>query len=386
MQEGNTNISKGTVIADRFIIQRKLGSGSFGDIYEAREEETDHPVAIKFERTDAPHALLRFEYSVYRRLRKVVGIPYVYGYCEDAYQDGESVKEESPVSLSNFRRSITEDDYEEDDDDIASVRPVVRYNAMVMELMGKSLESLFRDCRKRFSLKTVLMLADQMLARIEAFHESDFVHRDIKPENFMMGVRENAPIVYLIDFGLAKRYRHFIDTRKTGKALQDEELSTHIPYTTNKKLTGTPRYASVNTHAGVEQSRRDDLESLGYVVMYFLRGNLPWQGVTADNKDDKYERIRDIKANTSITELCRGCPAEFALYFEYCKHLYFEDRPDYSYLRQLFRRLFRHSGFRWDYVYDWDVPPPSPAPVPASRWRRSDNLRKKKLDAIANSI
>lgn len=381
-EDGEGIIPYGTIIADRFSTRRKLGSGSFGDIYEAWDEESDHPVAIKFERRDSPHALLKFEYNVYRRLRNVVGIPYVWCYREDAYQRCIATRHAAAYELSYSSGASPAAEAEMEGDHHEPPVPVILYNAMVMELMGKSLEGLFRDFRKRFSLKTVLMLADQMLTRVEAFHESDFVHRDIKPENFMMGVRENAPVVYLIDFGLAKRYRHYPNTGKTGKTLQDEELSTHIPYTTNKRLTGTPRYASVNTHAGVEQSRRDDLESLGYVVMYFLRGNLPWQGVTADNKDEKYERIRDIKARTSIAELCRDFPTEFMLYFDYCRHLYFEDRPDYLYLRRLFRRLFRRCGYRWDYVYDWDVPPSTTA-THSCQSRKAQH--KKKLEAIANS-
>jgi serine/threonine protein kinase len=148
--------------------------------------------------------------------------------------------------------------------------------------------------------------------------------------------------VYIIDFGLAKKYR---DTR----------THQHIPYRENKNLTGTARYASINTHLGIEQSRRDDLESLGYVLMYFNRGSLPWQGLRAATKRQKYERISEKKMSTPIEELCRGFPAEFATYLNYCRTLRFDEKPDYSYLRQLLRNLFHRQGFTYDYVFDWNL-------------------------------
>jgi len=129
----------------------------------------------------------------------------------------------------------------------------------------------------------------------------------------------------------------------------------HIPYRENKNLTGTARYASINTHLGIEQSRRDDLESLGYVLMYFNRGSLPWQGLKAATKRQKYERISEKKMSTPIEELCKGYPNEFPTYLNYCRQLRFEERPDYSHLRQLFRTLFHRQGFTYDYVFDWNM-------------------------------
>jgi len=137
------------------------------------------------------------------------------------------------------------------------------YKCMVMEVLGKSLEDLFQYCNRRFSLKTVCMLADQMITRVEYMHGQNFLHRDMKPDNFLMGPSHKSRTVYLIDFGLSKRYR-------------DAKSGEHIPYRDGKSLTGTARYASVNTHIGVEQARRDDLESIGYILLYFLKGSLPW--------------------------------------------------------------------------------------------------------------
>jgi casein kinase 1/casein kinase I family protein HRR25 len=218
------------------------------------------------------------------------------------------------------------------------------YNVMVIDLLGKSLEDLFNDTGRRFGLKTVLMLADMLLCRLEICHTKCYIHRDIKPDNFLMGRGSRGHMVYIIDFGLAKVFR-------------DPRTHRHIPYREGKNLTGTARYASINTHMGIEQSRRDDLESLGYVMMYFLRGSLPWQGLKAYTKKQKYEKILERKISTSTEMLCKGFPAEFRSYFEHVRSLRFDDRPDYDYMKRLFRELFFRKGYSYDNVYDWDVPP-----------------------------
>lgn len=216
------------------------------------------------------------------------------------------------------------------------------YNVMVLDLLGPSLEDLFNYCGRRFQLKTVLMLADQLLGRLEYVHTKSFIHRDVKPDNFLIGLGKRQSVIHIIDFGLAKKYR-------------DPRSHQHIPYRENKNLTGTARYASINTHIGIEQSRRDDLESLGYVLMYFIRGSLPWQGLKANTKKQKYERIMDRKMSTSTEQLCKGYPTEFRSYFEYCRSLRFEDRPDYAYLKRLFKELFYRKGFQYDNMFDWTV-------------------------------
>lgn len=216
------------------------------------------------------------------------------------------------------------------------------YQIMVIELLGPSLEDLFAYCGRKFSLKTVLLLADQLLGRIEVLHKKGFIHRDLKPENILMGLEENASTLYLIDYGLAKRWKH----PTTGE---------HIPYKDNKSLTGTARYASANTHNGIEQSRRDDLEGAGYVLLYLLKGELPWQGLRARNKDDKYLKIKKCKIDTPIEQLCHGYPEEFAFYMEYCKNLTFEQNPDYSKIRRIFKELYHKCGFEHDFIYDWTI-------------------------------
>ena len=180
------------------------------------------------------------------------------------------------------------------------------------------------------------------ISRIEYIHSRNFIHRDIKPDNFLMGIGKRGNQVNVIDFGLAKKYR-------------DPKTHLHIPYRENKNLTGTARYTSINTHLGVEQARRDDLESLAYVLMYFLRGSLPWQGLKAATKKQKYDRIMEKKMTTPSDLLCRGFPNEFAIFLNYTRALRFDDKPDYSYLRKLFRDLFVREGYQYDYVFDWSV-------------------------------
>jgi casein kinase 1 alpha len=148
--------------------------------------------------------------------------------------------------------------------------------------------------------------------------------------------------LFLIDFGLAKKYR-------------DVRTRQHIPYREDKNLTGTARYASINAHLGIEQSRRDDMESMGYVLTYFNRSSLPWQGLKAATKRQKYERISEKKMSTPVDTLCKGFPAEFSMYLNYCRGLRFEEAPDYMYLRQLFRILFRTLNHIYDYVFDWTM-------------------------------
>ncbi|KAL2332257.1 hypothetical protein Fmac_019838 [Flemingia macrophylla] len=288
-------------VGNKFRLGRKIGGGSFGEIYLGTNVQTNEDVAIKLESVKTKHPQLLYESKLYKILQGGTGIP-------------------------NVRWFGVEGDY----------------NVLVMDLLGPSLEDLFNFCSRKLSLKTVLMLADQMISRVEYIHSKSFLHRDIKPDNFLMGLGRRANQVYAIDFGLAKKYR-------------DTSTHRHIPYRENKNLTGTARYASMNTHLGIEQSRRDDLESLGYVLMYFLRGSLPWQGLKAGTKKQKYEKISEKKVSTSIESLCRGYPSEFASFFHYCRSLRFDDKPDYAYLKRLFRDLFIHEGFQFDYVFDWTI-------------------------------
>jgi casein kinase 1 len=299
--KGRERGPRGMVMGGRYEVLKKIGSGAFGDIYLGRSQQSGSEVAIKIENMGSRYPQLVYEYKLYRVLHGGVGIPNVRWFGR-----------EHP------------------------------YNVLVIDLLGPSLEDLFNFCGRTFSLKTVLMLADQMVARIEYVHSKNYLHRDIKPDNFLIGLGKKSNLVYIIDFGLVKKYR-------------DPKTHQHIPYAEHKNLTGTARYASVNTHLGIEQSRRDDLEALGFVLLYFLRGSLPWQGLKTPTKKLRYEAISQKKQSTPIEVLCKGFPAEFAQYLNYTRSLRFDDKPDYAYLRRLFRDLFYRQGVRPDFEYDWTV-------------------------------
>lgn len=286
-------------IGKKYQLRRQIGSGSFGDIYLGVNVISGEEVAVKLESVKARHPQLDYEARVYKALSGGIGIPFVRWYG-------------------------TERDY----------------NALVIDLLGPSLEDLFNFCNRRFSYKTTLLLADQLVCRLEFIHSRGFIHRDIKPDNFLMGIGRRGNQVNVIDFGLAKRFR-------------DPQTHRHIPYREHKNLTGTARYASLNTHLGVEQSRRDDLESLAYVLIYFARGGLPWQGLRAQTKRQKYTRIMECKLHTDIDTLTRGLPAEFNTFLRYARELRFDDRPDYVYFRRILRDLFVRQGYHYDYVFDW---------------------------------
>jgi len=209
-----------------------------------------------------------------------------------------------------------------------------------MELLGQSLETLFQAQNKSFSIKTACMLGIQMIERLEFIHSKKLIHRDIKPDNFVIGRGLKSHIVYVLDFGLSKKY--WSSTHKC-----------HIPFVKNKKLTGTARYASINALSGYEQSRRDDLESIGYIIMYFIRGSLPWQGLKINNKEDRYKKICEKKKNTSAKDLCCGFPNEFETFVNYTRNLEFTQVPDYAYLRYLLKNVIKKSGSEIDFYYDW---------------------------------
>jgi len=290
-----------SALGGRYKLVNKIGSGAFGDIWLGKSLQTGSDVAIKLEHISTKFPQLAYEYKLYKIFAGGIGIP----------------------SIRWFGR---EGDY----------------NVLVMDLLGPSLEDLFNFCHRRFSLKSILMIADQLISRIEYVHSKHYLHRDIKPDNFLIGLGKRAPIIYVIDFGLAKKYR-------------DPHSLHHMPYADNKNLTGTARYASLNTHLGVEQTRRDDLEAIGFVLMYFCRGSLPWQGLRTATKRERYEKIAQVKRATTIEALCRGYPTEFQTLLTYCRNLRFEEKPDYTYLKRLFRDSYFREGYEVDMLYDWNL-------------------------------
>ena len=284
------------VVEGKYRISSKIGEGSFGKIFQGVNSFTDETVAIKIEKS-SESSLLKNEAKIYKLLEECPGIP----------------------KLRSFGKEGV-------------------FNYMVMDLLGKSLEDCRSECGGSLSLKTVLGVGIQMLRRIEAVHDNGIIHRDIKPDNFL--IKSDNNMVNLIDFGLARRY---ID--RSGS---------HIRQDTGRKLTGTARYASINVHLGLTPSRRDDLESIGYVLIYLLKGKLPWQSVKCSDKEKRYTMIGQVKASASPWDHFPDVPGEFILYLTYCSKLEHDEDPDYEYLRNIFVNLYKRHGYEVDNKYDWD--------------------------------
>ena len=293
--------SKRTVeirVGGRYRLGKKIGTGAFGEIFEGTDIFDNSSVAIKLEHNSVKYPQLLFEAKLLKSIPGT-GIPIMHWFG------------------------------------IAG-----EYNAMVMDLLGQNLEDLYNYCAKNFTLKTILMIIIQMIERLKHVHDNHYIHRDIKPENFLIGKDTTAKTIYLIDFGLAKRYR-------------DEYTHIHIPLKENRNLTGTARYASCNAHNGLEQSRRDDMESIAYVILYFFRKKLPWQGLKCKDKNEKHAKIKEIKMSMTPEKLFEGIPKEFADYLTMVKKLGFEDEPAYKSYIQMFNKLFKAKEFEMDYIYDW---------------------------------
>lgn len=293
------------LITDRYLIIREIGKGSFGHVYECYDYIKNKNVAVKIEILSPDKTpLLEYEGNIYRYLNSF-----------DLYNN----------LVPRVYEIFKFDDF----------------NAMVMDLLGDSLSKLFRKCGKKFTLKTVIFLAIQMINCLEYIHRNKIIHRDIKLDNFAIGKDNNKNSIYIYDFGLAKKFLTH-DNR-------------HIPYRENRPFIGTLRYASINAQLGIEQSRRDDFESLGYVLIYMLKGSLPWQNIDSYNKKDKHDKILKAKLAIDISALCFELPHEIYLYFSHIKKLDFTDTPNYEYLKNLFYNIYKNIYQNCKIIfYDWE--------------------------------
>ncbi|KAG2071481.1 kinase-like protein [Suillus decipiens] len=290
-------------ICGMYQVTKLLGMGSFGNVSSAFHVLTGSEVAIKMEvpsGTPTAPVVLPYEAVVYDLLRGHPGIP--------------------TCKWSGINRGS---------------------HVLILDQVGANLQQLRRFCRGELSLKTVVMLAVEMLDRIEFVHSRGVILRDIKPENFAMGVGENSRVVYLFDFGLAKLY-------------VDPYTGTHIPFREGRIGLGTPRYASYNVHFGREQGRRDDLEALGNVLLFLLHGRLPWQGVYSPSLEAKLLRMGEMKSGSAFRDLLARSPVEFTAYFDHCRGLKFDEKPNYALLRRLFGQIVVREGLAENTRFDWE--------------------------------
>lgn len=288
----------GKLFFEKYTAVHHIGEGSFGKIYLGKDIKTNDKFAIKFESKKENNDLLKKEaYSMLDL--KCVHLPKVYSY-----------------GSTNS------------------------YNILVMELLGDSLECCLNKSSRKISIKSTCMIGVEMVNILSFIHSKGFLHRDMKPDNFMFGRGSKVNKLYLIDFGLCKKY---LDSNKN-----------HLPIQTGKKLVGTARYASINTHKGIEQGRRDDLESIGYILIYLIKGILPWQGLNIKQGEDHYAKICQKKIEVKLTDLCNGLPKQFAAYIDYCRKLKYEETPNYDYLLSLFKSVLEEEYKIVNIAYDYE--------------------------------
>ena len=285
-------VSKNSFLFKKYKLIKKLCSGAFGNIYLGYYIRNNSYVAIKTEPRKTPNQHLETEaYFLYSL--KGIGIPEILSYGRTKY-----------------------------------------YNVLVEPLLGKSLYHLYLDNNRHFEIKDICLIGIQIIDRLEWIHSKNVIHRDIKPDNFLIG--ENDPnVLYLIDFGLSTKYR----SSASGK---------HVKFGFTGKLTGTTKYSSANTIRGGEQSRKDDLESVAYMIIFFMKGDLPWEHIKSNNEINKYYKIYMMKKNLPVQQLCKGLPIQIYNFLKYVKGLTFEEQPDYNYLRSLFKALL----YKYKYIYN----------------------------------
>jgi len=289
----------GELVLDEYRLEKELGSGAFGKVMSAASTVTSELVAVKLEkRVKGRPQFLAAESQVLAALQGAEGIPKLYG-------------------SGSYDHMI----------------------CMVMERLGPNLDSLFKQHDRHFEQRSILQIALQGVERVQHVHSCFYMHRDIKPQNFMFGLAAQQTTLYIADFGLAKKY-------------QNGPHGMHVPYKEEKPFVGTACYASLNTHLGVQQSRRDDLESLIYVLCYLLQSHLPWQHKHR-TREEKHNATRLLKMLTTGEELFKGWHRGYASAFTYIRSIGFDDTPDYALLKRTFRTIAAESRVALDLAFEW---------------------------------
>ena len=284
-------IIENSIIFKKYKVMKLLNKGDFSNIYRGSNISNKESVAIKFESKKSSHPILENEACFLYQLRGT-GIPEVLSFGKNKF-----------------------------------------YNILVEPLLGKSLFDIFKG-QNKMSLNDICFISLQIIERIQWVHSKGFIHGNIEPGNFLIG-RKDKNMIYLIDFGLSKKYR--VD--KTGK---------HIKFCSSKKLIGNDLFASNNASSGVKQSHRDDLESVAYTIIFFLKGELPWQNATGVNKKEKNLNIYNMKKKISVNDLCKDLPSQIKEFTNYVKLLEFEEKPDYYYLRGLITSILDERNIKID--------------------------------------
>lgn len=284
-------------IYNKYSIIEKIGQGSFGEVFKINDNN-GREFACKVE-AKGSKLRLRGEAYIYKRfrIRNLNCVPIVYKYIRTP-----------------------------------------QYNLMIMQLLGESIDSLFVKNNRQLDCGTVMNIAINLISHFEQIHNVGIIHRDIKPNNFMFGLKEKKNKLYVMDFGLSKKWYN----RKT---------KSHIEYKSGRSLIGTARYASLNIHMGIEPSRRDDMESLGYMLIYLVKGSLPWQGLKKKTRNSRIDRIGEKKMSVNLRELCEDLPECFYEYINYTRNLQFTETPDYKYLKELFIESANKNKIKLKYYW-----------------------------------